>query len=108
MKRFAYISLSVVFCAIMVSCSRMKVGSKVVVRTECLGCYDEASFDRLVESADNSNKSVFNVIAESDSTLHLFEGRIGEVTQIKGNKVQIRLNNSKAVWVFERHVKLTE
>lgn len=108
MKRFAYISLLIVSCAIMVSCSRMKVGSKVVVRTECLGCYDEATFDRLVESADNGNKSVFNGISESDSTIHLFEGRRGEVTQLRKNKVQIRLNDRKAVWVLERHVKLTE
>ena len=79
--------------------------TRIKIRTDCLGCYDEEHFDKAIKYANENNSIMFGVIARSDSSVQLFEGQTGTIIQAKKNKLQIELTSGKRVWVLERHVK---
>ena len=106
-KLFTITILTLVLCCFFLMCDRNKIGDSVVIRTECLGCNDEEMFDSATKYATDNNAIMFGVVAGSDSSIQLFEGQLGTITQVKKDKIQIELSTGRKVWVLERHVKKT-
>ena len=101
MKKAILLSL----LAILTACGGIKTGSKVKIRTDCVGCYSESVLDQLTYHATHKNAAEFDSMVESDSTILLFNGQLGTILQIKDWKVQVRLSSGRKVWVLDRHLK---
>ena len=101
MKKIIFISILVILTA----CGGIKTGSKVEVKTNCLGCYSESCLELMTYHATNKHGEQFDNMVLSDSTIFLFKGQSGTVLRINDWKVQVRLSSGKEVWVLDRHLK---
>ena len=101
MKKIILLSILVILTA----CGGIETGSKVKIKTDCVGCYSESCLEQLTYHATNKNAAEFDSMVESDSTILLFNGQLGTILQVKDWKVQIRLSSGREVWVLDRHLK---
>ena len=109
--KFGFIVTLFVSMFILSSCD-YSVGEEVEIRTDCFGCYDQETFSKSVQYANQGNGLAFRELVTSSNTTVLRKGSRGRV--VKVNKISIILDMSTDyyrnkynthIWVMKRNVR---